>query len=139
MRDSLPAIVAGVLLVAFGVGLAIFQWRCRHPQDLDDEVERLHATRQLRRRLQVSAMLMLVGILIPLSDLLPVFRRSPTAFTLMVLAILGLTVWIMLLALGDFASASSYHAQAQRRIHEERRALERQIEEFRAGGNGQRH
>jgi hypothetical protein len=126
----------GGVLVALGVGMAWFQSRFRQPNPAEDELTQSHDARRLRRRLQVSGLLILAGVLIPLGDMLPFFRKSPVAFTLFWLAILGLVCWIMLLALGDFAAARAYHNLANLRLRQGRRELERQIERYRASGNG---
>jgi len=123
-------------MVALGIGVGWFQWRYRQPDANEDEVTRLHSGRQLRRRLQVSALMVLVGILIPVGDLVPFFRQAPVAFALFWTAILGLLFWIMLLALGDFAAARAYHRLANLRIRQQRRELEQQLNRYRAGGNG---
>ena len=123
-------------MVAIGVGVGWFQRRYRQPDASEDEMTRLHTGRQLRRRLQVSALMVLVGILIPVGDLAPAFRKAPVAFAIFWTAILGLLFWIMLLALGDFAAARSYHRLANLRIRQQRRELERQLDRYRAGGNG---
>jgi len=138
MANAIPALCAGGLLVAIGLGLAWFQWRFRQPDPQADELARLHAQRQLRRRLQVSALMVLVGVLIPLGDLLPAFQKgqAPLAFALFWLAILAATVWIMVLAVADLVSARMYHHLANLRIRQQRRELERQLDDYRAGGNG---
>lgn len=136
MADSIPALCAGGLLLAFGIGLGWFQWRYRQPQAGDDELTRRHAARQLRRRLQVSVLIVLSGLFIPLGDLLPFFRQAPVAFALFWLAILGLAFWIILLAVADLVSARMYHNLANLRIRQQRRELERELDRYRAQGNG---
>lgn len=136
MGDSFPAVCAGTLLIAVGVGLGWFQWRFRRPQADDDPLAHRHAQRQLVRRLQVSGLMVLVGILIPLGDLLPVFRRAPLVFALYWVAILCLMLWIMLLALGDFAAARAFHSRAQRQLLRQQSELERQLNRLRSSGNG---
>jgi hypothetical protein len=139
MPDWLPAIVAGVSLLAMALGTAGYQWSAwkTGPDRLpENDLGRLHAARQLRRRLQISAMLALVGVLIPLGDFLPVFRTSPRLFVIFWLAVLGMVIWIVLLALGDLASSVAHHRQAQSQLDAERELLKRDIRRFRAGTNG---
>jgi hypothetical protein len=136
VADSIPALVAGGLMIVVGLGIAWFQWRHRQPDASEDELTQLHAARQLRRRLQVSGLMVLVGILIPLGDLLPTFRRSPVAFALFWAAILLVLFWIMLLAAADFVSARSYHNLANLRMRQQRRELERELDRLRISGNG---
>jgi hypothetical protein len=138
VADAIPALCAGGLLMAIGVSMAWFQWRFRQPDAGAEELARLHARRQLRRRLQVSALMVLVGALIPIGDLLPQFQqgKAPLAFALFWMAILAAVAWIMLLAVADLVSARMYHKVANLRIRQERRELERQLDHYRAGGNG---
>lgn len=126
-------------MVAVAGGSAWYQnfaWQ-RGPAKLpaDDET-RLHAGRQLRRRLQVSAMLALVGLLIPIGDMAPIFRRSPRLFVIYWLFVLGLVVWMVLLALGDLASSVAFHRLAQSDLEAERQALQREIDRYRSQSNG---
>jgi hypothetical protein len=134
--ESLPALIVGALLVTIGAGSAWYQWRYRRPDIEADELSRQHAARQLRRRLQVSGLLMLIGILIPLGDQLPFFRQAPAAFVFFWGAILLLTGWIALLAIADLASARAYHRVASVRLRQARRELEAQLEQYRASTNG---
>jgi uncharacterized iron-regulated membrane protein len=134
--EALPAFVAGGLLVLGGAVSAWYQWRYRRPDSEADDLSRQHAARQLRRRLQVSALLALIGILIPLGDQLPLFRQAPVAFVFFWAAVLLLTAWIGLLALADFASARAYHRVANIRLRQARRELEEQLQQYRARTNG---
>lgn len=136
MLEALPALVVGALLIGLGAGSAWYQWRYRQPDREADDVGRQHATRQLRRRLQVSGMLVLVGILIPLGDQLPFFQQAPAAFVFFWGAVLLLTAWIALLAIADLASARAYHRVAGVRLHQARRELEAELQQYRAQTNG---
>lgn len=136
MLEALPAFVAGGLLVLGGAASAWYQWQYRRPDSESDELGRQHAARQLRRRLQVSALLVVIGVLIPLGDQLPLFRQAPVAFVFFWAAVLLLTAWIGLLALADFASARAYHRIANIRLQQTRRELESQLQQYRAGTNG---
>lgn len=136
MGDSLPALCAGGILLAIAFGSAWFQWRYRRPPVDAPAEDLLHARRQLRRRLQVSLLLAIVAVLIPLGDMLPFFRRSPLAFVIYWCGVLGLAVWIGLLALGDLASAQTYHRTAAARLRQQQRELQDQIDRYRAGNNG---
>ncbi len=139
MPDWLPAVIVGVGLIGLAAGLAWFQWRgwASGPSQLpDDDDVRWQAVRQLRRRMQVSGFLALIGVLIPLGDLLPIFRQSPRLFVIYWLSVLGLVIWMVLLALGDLASNVAYHRLAQHQLNLERRTLKREIDQFRASGNG---
>ena len=54
-------------------------------------------------------MLAIVGVVIPLGDILTVVRRSPQLFVVYCLAVLGLAVWTAVLALGDLAFVDTLH------------------------------
>ncbi len=139
MPDWLPALIAGIVLLMIAAGTAWHQWRGwqRGPAALPaDDESRIHAARQLRRRLQISAMLGLIGLLIPLGDVLPIFRRSPTLFVVFWLGVLGVVIWIVLLALGDLASNVAQTKLAQSHLHAERKALEQEIRRYRTQNNG---
>jgi hypothetical protein len=136
LLESLPALIVGVFLVGLGIGSAWYQWKHHRPDTEADDLARQHAARQLRRRWQVSALLVLVGVLIPLGDLLPFFRRAPAAFVFYWGAILLLAAWIGLLAIADYASARAYHRVANVRLRQARRELEEQLQQYRASTNG---
>lgn len=139
MPDWIPAVVMGGLLLLVAGGLAWFQraaWKkaIAGLAEADDIHQR--ATRQLRRRLQVSGLLAVIGLLIPIGDLAPNMRRSPTMFAIFWLVVLGLVVWMVLLALGDLASNLAQHRVAKNHLEVERRSLEQQLRRHRAAGNG---
>lgn len=139
MPDWLPAVVVGGILIALAAGLGAFQWSAwkSGPAALpEDDETRQHAARQLRRRLQINLMIALVGVMIPLGDMLPVFRQAPRLFFIYWLTVLGLVVWMVVLALGDLASNLAQHRTAQRQLEVERRSIEQQIRRHRAAGNG---
>ncbi|MDZ4687961.1 MAG: hypothetical protein SH850_23050 [Planctomycetaceae bacterium] len=136
MADSLPALIIGAVLVGIGVGSGWHQWRYRRPDAQMDDLGRQHSHRQLRRRLQVSGLLALIGVLIPLGDHLPFFKQAPAAFVFYWGAVLLLTCWIGLLAIADFASARAYHRVANVRLRQARRELEEQLQQYRAQTNG---
>lgn len=139
MPDWIPAVVMGCLLLLGAGGLAWFQraaWKTATAGlDVEDDLHQ-RATRQLRRRLQVSGLLAVIGLLIPIGDLAPNLRRSPTMFAIFWLVVLGLVAWMVLLALGDLASNLAQHRVAKNQLEIERRSLEQQLRRNRAAGNG---
>ncbi len=139
MPDWVPAVVVGIILIVLAVGLAWQQWvgwKRGSAGLLSDDEARQHAARQFRRRLQVSVMLGIVGLMIPLGDLLPVFRQSPQLFVIYWLIVLAAVVWIVLLALGDLASNLAYSRVARNRLRRERRTLEDELRAYRSQTNG---
>ena len=138
--DTLPALIAGALLLGFAVVSAWLQIRNRRalsPLLEEDDLARTYADRQLRRRLQVSAMLGIVGILIPLGDQLePFFRGRPGLFFIYWMAVLILVAWTVLMALGDWMSSTAYSSLANIQLRVERSRLEEEVRRYRASQNG---
>jgi hypothetical protein len=137
---TLPALVFGGLLIVCAIIMFVFVWRARRSLDPlleSDDVSRLHANRQFRRRLQVSMMLAAVGILIPFGDQLDkLFIQRPIWFFVWVGCIFILVIWMVLMALGDWLSTAAYSAVARTHLRHERRALEEQIRQYHAAKNG---
>ncbi|MBC8116678.1 MAG: hypothetical protein H7062_19970 [Candidatus Saccharimonas sp.] len=138
--DTLPALIAGALLLGFAIVSAWLQIRHRRalsPFLEEDDLARTYADRQLRRRLQVSAMLGIVGILIPLGDQLePFFRGRPGLFFVYWMAVLILVAWTVLMALGDWMSSAAYSSLANIQLRVERSRLEEEVRRYRASQNG---
>ena len=138
--DTLPALIAGALLLGFAVVSAWLQIRARRalaPLLEEDDLARTYADRQLRRRLQVSAMLGIVGILFSLGDQLePFFRGRPGLFFVYWMAVLILVAWTVLMALGDWMSSAAYSSLANIQLRVERRNLEEEVRRYRASQNG---
>lgn len=137
MNDSIPALLMGCLLLTLGVCSTWYFWKRLQSVAETDELARRHALSQARRRLQVSVMITLVGVLIPLGDLLPFFRRAPVAFVFFWVAVMVLAGWIALLGIADLASSRVYHNRAARRLKQQREELEAQLAQVR-GGRGSR-
>jgi hypothetical protein len=137
MSDAIPAIAAGVILFLLAVGLAYREWTVwsTGPSRLPKGDEaRDFAHRRLRRRCRVSLLLGLVGVMIPVGDVLPIFHRSPRLFVIHWLSVLALVVIIILLALGDLASSLAFNRKAQAALHRERRSLQEEIRRYREEG-----
>ncbi len=138
--DTIPALVAGMLLLGFALVSAWLQIRSRRGllELLEaDPLAKTFADRQLRRRLQVSAMLGIVGILIPLGDQLErFFRGRPGLFFIYWIVVLILVTWSVLMALGDWLSASAYSSLVNIQLRLERKQLEDEVRRYRASQNG---
>lgn len=138
--STLPALIFGAVLVIISVIMGVVVLRLRRSLDAivaNDPEALVHADRQLRRRLQVSAMLLIVGILIPLGDQLDqVFRQRPFLFLTWVACVLILVMWMVLMALGDWMSTVAYSAVARARLRFERREIEDEIRRYHAARNG---
>ena len=138
--DTLPALIAGALLLGFAVVSAWLQIRARRalsPILEEDDLARIHADRQLRRRLQMSGMLGIIGVLIPLGDQLePFFRARPGLFFVYWMVVLILVAWTVLMALGDWMSSTAYSSLANIQLRIERSRLEEEVRRYRASQNG---
>ena len=138
---TLPALIFGAALVVVAIIMGFFVWRARRELDpiVDgDDGAKLHANRQFRRRLQVSFMLAIVGVMIATGDQLDkFFGRRPVMFFVWVGGIIILAFWMVLMALGDWLSTITYSEIAKAKLRFERRVLEEQIRRYHASTNGQ--
>lgn len=117
MRDDLIFAGFGAALALIGVGLIYLHGksRRRHQQDTDlSEQDRRFFERQYSRRMQTSALTVVLGGLIAVGGRVALLGKSPWIATGYVCALLLLSVWLMLLGIGD-AVASRIHAQRQLR------------------------
>lgn len=117
-----------VLLVTATVLVYIHLREWRQAQ-LEDDAEQLDFQwRQFRRRMQASAMVAIIGLLLPITSLV----RTPVVMTVFVIGLLILVGWIIVLAGADFIAArhrlmqletdrriAEAKAEQQRRRHEE--------------------
>jgi hypothetical protein len=137
---TLPALIFGAALVVVGIVMSGFVWRARRELDHilhGDDGARLHANRQFRRRMQVSLMLAIIGAMIAVGDQLDkFFGQQPVMFLVWVGAIMILTFWMVLMALGDWLSTITYSEIAKAKLRFERRVLEEQIRRYHASTNG---
>ena len=137
---TLPALIFGAVLIVVAIVMGVFVWRARRELDpvIDgDDGAKLHADRQLRRRMQVSFMLAVVGAMIATGDQLDkFFGQRPVMFLVWVGAIIILAFWMVLMALGDWLSTITYSEIAKAKLRFERRVLEEQIRRYHASTNG---
>lgn len=137
---TLPSLIFGSVLIVVAVVFAGFVWRSRRALDSiveSDDLAQLHANRQFRRRMQVSVMLGIIGLLIALGDQLDqLFAKRPLYFLMWVASVILLTFWMVLMALGDWLSTMTYSEIAKARLRFERRELESQIRQYHASNNG---
>ena len=108
-----------------------------------EDTEREHFFRRYRRRMQTSAMIAVIGLMIPLGDVvLPrVFdrEREVLVFGIYWGAVLLLTTWIIAMALADMLSASAHTRVALSRLRLKQRELEKQLDEVRRRGSNGHH
>jgi len=140
---TLPALIFGSVLLVLAIISAVAASRTRKsldPASEADDSARLHANRQYRRRLQVSAMLGIVGILIPLGDQMDkFFLARPGLFLVWLCSIFVLVIWMVLMALGDWLSTFAYSAIERSHLRHQRSELEEEIRRYHASRNGHSH
>jgi hypothetical protein len=137
--STIPALIFGGLLLVAAMIMGGLVYKARRSLDAvveNDEAARLHADRQFRRRIQVTVMLALVGILIPLGDQLEKFLgKNPALFFVWVACVFVLTVCMVLMALGDWLSTAAYSAVARSQLRQQRTELEEEIRRYHASRN----
>ncbi len=135
MTDTIPGIIVGTLLVLFGAGLIhLHRTSWFHRQldaDLSDD-DLTFFSKQYRRRMQTSSLLMLIGFLIVIGDspYMP-WKSNPALFAVYWGGILLIAFWIILSAIGDMSASRIRSATMISRIREQQRMLEKQIMDLR--------
>ena len=148
MTDFQAALAFGGALVVLGAWL--IHWHHTawvvHRADAATDREKRHYRLQYRRRVQVAALLILLGILLPagtwMTENAIVQRKNVQWMTVFWIAVLILALWIMLLATLDWLS-TRMHARAARAalgtLARKQRELEAEIERLRNKGSNGRH
>lgn len=135
MTDTIPGIIVGTLLVLFGAGLIHLHrssWFDRqHDADLSDDDLKFFS-KQYRRRMQTSSLLIVIGFLIVIGDspYMP-WKMNPALFAIYWGGILLIAFWIILSAIGDMSASRIRSATMISRIQDQQRLLEKQIMEMR--------
>lgn len=141
--DTIPALIFGTLLVVIAAIMAAYVRKSRRdlePLLENDDRGRLHADRQFRRRIQISVLLAITGILITVGDQMDkVMGGRALLFLGWVISIFALTMWMVLLAMGDWLSTMSHTAISRMHLRNERSALEEEIRRYHAANGSQTH
>jgi len=129
-------IFIGVGAVVWLFGIAMVTWHVRQRRtalnDAGLSPEELRFTEQrYRRRMQTSALTITLGALIALCDYLPQFRSSPGFAAGYIATLLLLSMWLVLLALGDAVASRVHMTQSLRKNRQTRQALQQAIDELR--------
>jgi hypothetical protein len=134
--ESLVSVLSGVVLVI--LGLAFLRrhrrtWRARQVDPALEDHQRRYYVRQYRRRLVTSGLIVLIGILIPIGDMLLERRPAPPAvpLTLFWIGVLLIVLLVLLLGLLDLFATGLHARDEISRFYSEKAALERQAEELR--------
>ena len=126
----------GVGAVVWFFGIAMVSWHVyRRRRFLSDAgispPELKFLEQQYRRRMQTSALTITLGALISMCDYLPQFRTSPGFAAAYVMGLLLLSMWLVLLALGDAVASRVHMSQSLRKNRLTRQALQEAINELR--------
>ena len=141
--QEIPALVAGSLLILFGAGSLWRHIANRSGQIADPELseeDRLFSRNQFRRRVQTSGLICVIGVLILVGDLVIPWGRNGRGdkvaatfwFAIYWSGIIILALWIMLLALGDFAAIRANSEGKLARLRAAQRSLQREAERLRS-------
>ncbi len=125
----------GVGAVVWFFGIAMVSWHVyRKRRFLSDANispgEFKFLEQQYRRRMQTSALTITLGALISMFDYLPQFKTSPGFAAAYVMALLLLSMWLVLLALGDAVASRVHMSQSLRKNRQTRQALQQSINEL---------
>lgn len=137
MDDRIPALAFGACLVIGGTLALVWHvrsWRQRQQDPQTSEAERDYYRRQFSRRIQVAGLIVLIGILMPIGDL-PMWGANPGGWALFWMAVLGLTLWVMLLGCRDLFSTRAHARDALQRLRslrEKQRELEQEVARIRS-------
>jgi hypothetical protein len=149
VNDILASLAFGAGLVLLGIWLIGWHrraWSTQRTDETIDDREKRHYQRQFRRRMQVAALLVLLGILLPIGDWLTgqAINKQRNGRTVIVFWIvtLFLALWIMLLAAFDWLS-TRMHVRATRaalgNLARKQRELEVEVARLRSKGSNGRH
>ena len=81
--------------------------------------------------MQTAALTITLGALISMFDYLPQFKTSPGFAAAYVMALLLLSMWLVLLALGDAVASRVHMSQSLRKNRQTPQALQQAINELR--------
>ena len=145
MNDIKASLAFGATLVLVAVWLMRWHrqaWKEHSLDAMNDDRTRHHYRRQFRRRIQVSVLLLLLGIMIPLGDWLMLQRKHPQWIAAFWMAVLALAMWIMMLAVFDWLS-TRMHVRTTRAalagLARKQRELEAEVERLRNRDSNGRH
>ena len=142
-RDNwVPAAVMGAGLALLGAWFLRLHWQAWRGHQADaalDDADRSFYRRQFRRRMQASGIILVIGVMLPIGDsLIPWRREDASVATLYWLLVLGLTCWVLLLAMGDLLSTRAQSRAALSRLQRRQRELQEEADRLRAAARGTR-
>lgn len=140
---EIPALIAGSLLIVFGGGYLARHVSARKAQLADplaSEEDSAFERAQFRRRVQTSGLICLIGVLILVGDLVIPWGRNGRGdkvaatfwFAIYWGGVILIALWVMLLALGDFAAIRTNSQGKLSRLRAAQRSLMREAERLRS-------
>ncbi len=144
MNETLIAVLAGAALVVLGISMVVGHRRAWDGQKNDPELtefDRVHFYRRFRRRMQTSAMLVVLGLLLAVGGTLIPWQNFGAATQLAYwIGVLLLTFWVILLALGDMIATRVHSRISLSQVRQKQRALEQELARLKSrGSNGRDH
>jgi len=127
-----PSFLVCIALVALGVFMIrghLRGWASRQAEGISDPADLLHYHAQFRRRIQTSALIAIIGILIFVGDLIGE-QIGPAFFGWYWIGVLLLVAYLVVLAILDGLSTASHTRAALARLRAQRRQLERHAAEL---------
>ena len=140
MQGWVVYLVVGATLIATGLLMMrahVQAWRAEKNDPTIEDDQRTFFYKRYRRRMQTSAMIAVIGVLIPFGvlvlrpGLFADAQQQVRVFTFFWASVLLLAVWVILLGVGDLLSTSAQSRVALARIRLKQRELEQQIAEIR--------
>jgi hypothetical protein len=139
-NDWIISTSAGITLIGVGVTLMrshIHSWDAKKNDATLGEKERRYLHSRFRRRMQASAILAALGVLIPLGDIAIPWQQFPGLFAVYWGFVLLLALWVILLGMADVLATSAHTRAELGRIRRRQRELEAKVAELRRrGSNG---
>ncbi len=135
METWLYTISAGVALVTASVALLWTHrkaWKRQQDNAEIDDAERHYLHAQYRRRMQASGWLTLLGLLIPIGDVLIPWVRFPAAFALYWGFAMLVACWVIVLGMLDVRATSAHSRVTFERLRREQRSLEQELAQVRS-------
>lgn len=128
----LPSLLVCVGLVTIGVLMIrghLRSWAARQAEGITEPADLLHYHGQFRRRIQTSALMALIGVLIFVGDLISK-AMGPRFFGFYWVGVLALVGYLIMLAILDGLATASHTRAALARLRAQRRQLERHAAEL---------
>jgi hypothetical protein len=128
----IPSFLVCVSLVAIGVFMIrghLRGWAERQAEGITDPADLLHYHSQFRRRIQTSALIAIIGVLIFVGDLIGQ-QIGAKLFGVYWVIVLMLVAYLMVLAVLDGLATASHTRAALARLRAQRRQLERSAAEL---------